>query len=169
MYIMVCLYSSVVHSGTFLHFGIRTQIHFFLFSCLFLCGEVSVSYTSSILQIPFHSCADVLTVHIFFFFFWMWRLSGGDPAGQPEAQPEGICQEDSVPGQPAAEFADELESFGWRSLVPWHTDLSQGQSHMFLCKTVKLSMSTTLYQREKCLTNACSCTRAILGLQIILM
>lgn len=46
------------------------------------------------------------------------RLCGGDSVGQCEAEPEGVHQEDSVPGQPAAQLAEDPQPRQWRALVP---------------------------------------------------
>lgn len=45
-------------------------------------------------------------------------LCGGGPAGQREAGPEGVHQEDFVPGQPAALSAEDPQPGERRPLVP---------------------------------------------------
>lgn len=46
------------------------------------------------------------------------RLRGGGSVRQCEAEPEGVHQEDSVPGQPAAQFAEELQPRQQRTIMP---------------------------------------------------
>lgn len=133
--------------------------------CAAFSGRHILFTADSLHSYAWYGCWCPDSVHI----FCMWRLCGGAPAGQREAQPEGVCQKNSLPGQPAAQLAGELEPLCRRSLVSWHPDLSQGQSYVFFCKTVKLNTSTNFYQREnKILTNACSCTRVNSGLKITL-
>lgn len=57
------------------------------------------------------------------------RFYCGASVGQCEAEPEGVHQENSVPGHPAAQFVEDSQPWQWGTLMPWHQDLFTGQSH----------------------------------------
>lgn len=56
------------------------------------------------------------------------RLRGGGSAGQREAAPERFHQEDPVPGQPAAQPAEDPAPCTRGTPVPGRQDLPAGQS-----------------------------------------
>lgn len=59
---------------------------------------------------------SLLCVHLYMCI--ISRLCGGASVGQCEAEPEGVHQEDSVPGQPAAQFVEDFQPRQWRTLMP---------------------------------------------------
>lgn len=46
------------------------------------------------------------------------RLYRGASVGQCEAEPEGVHQENSVSGHPAAQFVDASQPWQWGTLMP---------------------------------------------------
>lgn len=95
-----------------------------------------------------HSVCETVTETYLFFPFPMCvcfvvcvsRICGGGSVRQCEAKPEGIHQENSVPGQQAADSDGDLQPRQRWTSVPWDQGLSAGQSVTPQCQAVKWSL-----------------------------
>lgn len=101
----------------------------------FICACVFAFSQSVYLWLCIHWHSKSNEMMDFFFFLCvfpplcgLWRLPGGSAARQSKAEPEGVCEEGAVPGEPAAHPAEDPKPHKWSKVLPWNQNLPAGES-----------------------------------------